>query len=155
ANPFGAAHHRAGIPVALLARPHREQPYRFARTQDRDVLATLTHPVARSPAPRANDRLPTPKFFPRVRLNAGPRALRLLQSFRRRRSFECRSQPTKGAVRLLPPGQVTVHSAYRTMRACFRPFGGSAPWRTICRMPAKPSFGIIPSFSIFGGFMIA
>src|SRR5438876_11666075 len=35
-----------------------------------------------------------------------------------------------------------------------RPFPVSAPSRTISRIPAKPSFGIIPSSSIFGGFMI-
>jgi len=36
----------------------------------------------------------------------------------------------------------------------FRPLGVSAPSRTIFRIPAKPSLGIIPSSSIFGGFMI-
>src|SRR5579864_390935 len=34
------------------------------------------------------------------------------------------------------------------------PFGVSAPSRTIFKIPAKPSFGTIPSSSIFGGFMI-
>src|SRR5207302_1769606 len=36
----------------------------------------------------------------------------------------------------------------------FRPFVVSAPSRTVLRIPAKPSFGIMPSSSIFGGFMI-
>src|SRR5207248_2780242 len=45
--------------------------------------------------------------------------------------------------------QELIHRAH-----AFRPFVVSAPSRTILRIPAKPSFGIMPSSSIFGGFMI-
>src|ERR1043166_3877747 len=66
-TPVGAARRHAGTLVALLARRRREQPYRFARRQDRDALAAPTHPAARSFVLRAIDPLPARKFSPHAR----------------------------------------------------------------------------------------
>ena len=54
------------------------------------------------------------------------------------------ANPSLGGSRL--PNEWCTHA--------FRPFGVSTPSRIIFRIPVYPSFGIIPSSSIFGGFMI-
>src|SRR4030095_12960933 len=67
ANPADVGRRHAKIATALLARLRRELQYRFARRQDRDARAALTHPVGRSFVLRANGRLPARKFSPHAR----------------------------------------------------------------------------------------
>src|SRR4029077_3861057 len=93
ATPAGVLQRRGGTPVATPARLHREQPCRFAPTQDRDALATLTHPIARSLALRADDLLPTQSRFLRVRRSADLHALRPLQSCQKPPSRDYRNRP--------------------------------------------------------------
>src|SRR4029453_8064471 len=90
-------------PVALPARLRRGMPVRSGQRENHGALAVLTRPIARSSGLRANDRLPTPGFFPRVRLSAGPRAPRPLRSFPKPRSPDRCNRPARETTSKLRP----------------------------------------------------